>query len=93
MKQLVAQMDDHELEEAIISKEEKLREIFPIEWTVPSLENIGVKAMFHFKLHGLDWRNEAEFTRICVAMHKLRILELSPDKKMIRRAPHIVNLH
>lgn len=92
-KTLVAQMSDQELEEAIISKEAKLREAFPAEWTPPTLQDFGLKVMFHFKLHGLDWRNEQEFLRVCTAMHKLRIIEIDWIKKMIRRAPHIVNLH
>ena len=93
MKTLVAQMTDQELQEAIIAKEHKLREAFPAEWTEPTLQNLGLRIMFAFKLQGLDWREEDEFIRVCVMMTKLKIIEVHPDKKMIRRASHIVNQH
>lgn len=92
-KELVAQMTDHELEEAIIAKEHKLRELFPTEWFEPNLSNIGLKIAFGFKLNGLDWRSEVEFARICMAMQKLKIIEVAPDLKKIRRASHIINQH
>lgn len=93
MKTLVAEMSNQELEEIIIAKEHKLREVFPADWTAPTLENFGLRVMFAFKLQGLDWRNDEEFIRICAMMAKLKIVEMHPDKKMIRRAPHIVNQH
>lgn len=93
MVKLVAQMSDLELEEAVIAVEDKIRVFFPQEWTEPDKIGNAMQIMFHFKLYGLDWRNDADFIRICMTMHKLKILEVSPDRSKIRRAAHIVNIH
>lgn len=93
MKTLVAEMTEEELREAIIPNEVKLRKLFPEEFTPAKGIRNSMQIMFHFKLYGLDWRDEDDFIRICVAMHGLNILEMSPCKTMARRSPHVVNLH
>lgn len=92
MKELIAEMSDLELEEAIIAKEHKLRLLFPEAWTVLD-QSLGMRAAFGFKVQGLDWRSETEFGRICAAMHKLKIIEMSADKTKVRRADSIINQH
>lgn len=93
MTKLVADMSDTELEEVIIVNETKLRKLFPENFTKAKDIKNSMAIMFHFKLYGLDWRDEDDFVRICVTMHKLKILEMSPCKTMARRSPHIVNIH
>lgn len=60
-------------DEWLRKNEKALKEIFPNTWTHMGNLN-GLQIAFKFKLLGVDWRSEEQFSKVMVYLEKVKII-------------------
>ena len=74
-------------DEWLKKNEKALKEIFPDTWT--HIENLnGIQIGFQFKLLGIDWRSEEQFTRVMTYLERIKII--LRDGFTIKANPHSI---
>jgi hypothetical protein len=67
--------------------EQAIKEMFPKTWTHMNNLN-GLQLGFKFKLIGIDWRSEEQFSKVMVYLEKIKII--LRDGYTIKANPHSI---